>query len=55
MCDTCANCKWLKFLGNDRLFPYRCRKEKAGVTHSVEWVAYNGLNAYKCDKWEAKR
>lgn len=38
MNNTCGNCKFLRFLGDDHLFPYRCRKEPSGITHSREWL-----------------
>lgn len=52
MRDCCGNCKNLRFLGDDRLYPYRCKKEKAGITHSREWLDGKILNGYKCDKYE---
>lgn len=52
MCDCCATCKHLRFLGKYRLYPYRCRKEKSGITHSREWLYDAILKGFKCDKFE---
>lgn len=37
MYDSCANCKNLLITGENKLYPYRCRKDKPGVTHSQKW------------------
>lgn len=54
MKDSCHNCKWLKFLGEDRLNPFRCRKDPPGVTHDREWLSAQFHTFYECENWERR-
>lgn len=50
MCDSCGNCKYMKFT-KGFFYPYKCLKNKSRISEQEhDWKIYHG---YKCEYFKS--